>query len=214
MKHNKLLVFVLAAGLGLTALPLAAQDWSATAFGGFWFYHPVGLTASFGSASAAPGPRIVLGAMVGHALGDHFAVEGGWTYQDGDFQLVSGATKTAFDADADSFHADLLYYLRPRSSRLRPYFVAGTGAKLYHGTETPSPRPLEQFAVFHDGFVAEPLITYGGGVEWAFTRHWALRVDLRDYTTPFPTGSITPSPGVTVGGWLHDFVPTVGVTFR
>jgi hypothetical protein len=217
MKHNQFPAFVSALGFLFAALPLAAQDsqnWSVTAFGGFGLYHPVSLTAPFGSASAAPGSRIVLGAFLGRRLTDRFTVEAGWTYQDGDFQIMSGPAKTAFDADADAFHAGLLYYLRSSASRLRPYLVASAGAKLFHGTETPSPRPLEQFAVFHDGFVAEPLLTYGGGLEYSFNHRWAVRLDLRDYTTPFPTGSITPSPGVSVGGWMHDFVPTIGVVFR
>ena len=40
---------------------------------------------------------------------------------------------------------------------------------------------------------------------------WVLRLDFRDYATPFPTKLIAPPKTAAVHGWLQDFVPTVGV---
>jgi hypothetical protein len=61
---------------------------------------------------------------------------------------------------------------------------------------------------------ARRLLTFGGGVEWGLTEHWSLRLDLRDYAAPFPTAVIVPAAGVSSPGWQHDFVPTIGVTFK
>jgi len=41
-----------------------------------------------------------------------------------------------------------------------------------------------------------------------------LRLEFRDYITPFPREVITPAMGAEIKGWLHDFVPTVGFGFK
>ena len=191
-----------------------AADWEATAGGGFGRYHPISLMAPSGAGTAGIGARYALNAAIARVLGEHLAVEAAWTFQDGDFEIASGGAKTAFDANTHALHFGLIGYLRRRSRRLRPYVVAGVGAKFYHGVEAPAPRPLGEFGSFRDGVDTRALLTFGGGVEWALSSHWGLRVDLRDYATPFPSSVIVPAPGVKLGGWLHDFTPLAGITFR
>jgi hypothetical protein len=41
-----------------------------------------------------------------------------------------------------------------------------------------------------------------------------VRIDVRDYATPVPTNLIAARRGATVHGWLHDFVPMVGIGFQ
>ncbi len=193
---------------------LRAADWQATGAAGFGVYHYLTFQSPAGTAQAGIGPRYALDAAVGRAFGPHFALEGAWTFQDGDFEIASGGQKTAFDANTHAVHGDLLYYFRRRSARLRPYLAAGAGVKMYHGIEVVRPRPLAQFGSFADGIDARPLITFGGGVEWSIAHHWGLRVDVRDFTTPFPTSVIIPAAGSNLGGWLHDLVATVGIQVR
>jgi hypothetical protein len=38
-----------------------------------------------------------------------------------------------------------------------------------------------------------------------------LCFDLRDQITGFPSKVVSPTPGMAINGWLHDFVPTVGL---
>jgi hypothetical protein len=102
-----LALFLLAVVGGSTA------DWQITAAAGFGTYGSQAITAQAGTAQAGIGPRFVLNAAIGRQFGEHLAVEGAWTYQDGDFQLSSGGTKTAFDASAQALHADLLWFQRP-----------------------------------------------------------------------------------------------------
>ncbi len=191
-----------------------AADWQATAAVGFGQYHPVTFSGPAGTANAGIGARYVLNAAVGRAVGERFAVEAGWLFQDGDFEIASGGTKTAFDANAHAVYADLIWHVVRRTAKLRPFFEAGSGAKFYRGIEKPAPRPLAQFGSFRDGIDARPMLTYGGGLEWAVSRRWAVRVDLRDCATPFPTSVIVPASGGMSHGWLHDFVSTIGVTLR
>jgi hypothetical protein len=139
-----------------------AGDWQATAAAGFGAYHPMAVHAPTGTAEAGIGPRFALNAAAGRQLGQHFAVEGAWIYQDGDFELSSGGTKTAFDASAQAVHADLLGYIRRRSSAWRPFVLGGAGAKLYTGSETTAPRPLSQFGSFRRGTDSRALLVFGG----------------------------------------------------
>jgi hypothetical protein len=59
----------------------------------------------------------------------------------------------------------------------------------------------------------KPLITVGGGVKVAVSKHVGIRLEVRDYVTPFPNDVVTPVPPVNHSGWLHDIVPTVGLNF-
>jgi hypothetical protein len=174
----------------------------------------VTFSAPAGSAQAGIGARFLLNAAIGRQIGQHLAVEGVWTYQDGDFELSSSGTKTAFDASAQAVHADFLGYLRSRSRRWRPFAAAGAGAKFYTGSETPAPRPLSQFGSFRQGTDSRALLTFGGGMEWNLSHRWAMRLQLSDYATPFPIGVIVPAAGANLGGWLHDFVAVFAVTIR
>jgi len=203
------------AALGLLLASYAvAGDWQVTAGAGFGAYRPATFSAPEDNAQAGIGPRFVLNAAAGRQIGEHLAFEGAWTYQDGDFELSSEGTKTAFDASAQAVHADLLGYLRPRSSRWRPFLAAGAGAKFYTGSETPAARPLSQFGSFRQGTDTRALLLFAGGVEWNHSSRWALRLELSDYATPFPTSVIVPAAGVHASGWLHGFVAVFGITIR
>jgi hypothetical protein len=192
----------------------SGADWQATASVGFGKYDYLALTSPAGNGEAGIGARYALDAAIGRALGDHLAIEGAWTFQDGDFEIKSGDVKTAFDAHANSFHGDLYYYFRGRHAKLRPFVDVGFGAKLYQGIETVRPRPLASLGAFAHAVDSRPLILFGGGVEWGITGHWSIRAGVRDFATPFPSSVIVLAPGVSVGGWLHDVVTSVGVQFR
>src|SRR5689334_5604315 len=86
------------------AIPTIAADWQATAAAGFGSYHPITFSAPSGNAEAGIGSRYVLNAAVRRAIRDHLAIEAAWTFQDGDFELTSHGTKTAFDANTHAFH--------------------------------------------------------------------------------------------------------------
>ena len=189
-------------------------DWQATGAAGFGAYHYLSYRSPAGTARAGIGPRYALNAAVGHAFGERFVVEGAWTFQDGDFEIASGGRKTALDANAHAIHGDVLFYLRHREARLRPYAAAGAGVKLYHGIEPVGARPLGEFGSFADRIDARGLLTLGGGLERSIASHWALRVDIRDLATPFPNSVIIPAAGSNLGGWLHDLVATIGIVAR
>ena len=53
----------------------------------------------------------------------------------------------------------------------------------------------------------------GGGVKVSVTTHATVRVDFRDYISPFPEHLFVTAPGAKIHGWLNDFVPLVGVSY-
>jgi hypothetical protein len=199
---------------GASAGAALGGDWQATASGGFGKYRYVSLSSTSGTGDAGIGARYVLDAAIGRALGEHLAMEGAWTFQDGDFEIRSGGQKTAFDAHAHSFHGDFYYYWRGRSVRLRPFVEGGAGVKLYQGIEDVRPRPLAAFGSFAHATDARALLVVGGGVDWKLSSHWAVRIAVRDFATPFPSSVIVPAAGVSAGGWLHDAVVTAGIQVR
>ena len=191
-----------------------AADWEVLAAAGFGQYHPVTYTAPAGTASAGIGARYALNAGVGRRIGERFMVEGGWIFQDGDFEIASGGMKTAFDGHSHAIYADLRGNLLKRPSKLQPFLEGGGGVRFYSGIEQPHPHPLAQFGSFRDGTDARVLLTAGGGLEWTLSPHWGLRLDLRYIATPFPTSIVVPAPGANLHGWLNDFVSTLGFTFK
>jgi opacity protein-like surface antigen len=190
-----------------------AGDTEIGAAGGFGSYQDVTITNASGSAQAGFGPRFVLSAVAGWNWSRFFAVEGRYTFQDGDAALRSQGQEANLDADAQSAMAELLFFGQPKTSRFRFFAAAGFGVKLYQATQLiAGPRPLTDFATLQKANQAEPLITYGAGIKYAFSEHWLIRVEFRDYATPFPAGVITPAPGARVSGWMHDIVPTLGIS--
>ena len=190
-----------------------AADTEIGATGGFGFYRDVTVTNSSGAAQAGFGPRFVLGGVAGRNWGEHLGVEGRYTFQDGDLALRSQGREANLDGDAQSVLGEVLLYANSRESRFRVFAAGGFGVKVYQGTQLiTGPRPLSDFATLDKASQARPLITFGGGIKYALSPRWIVRLDLRDYATPFPTGVITPAPGARIGGWLHDIVPTLGIS--
>jgi hypothetical protein len=193
----------------------SAQSKEVGVAAGFGFYHDATIATPAGEAQAGFGPRFAVSVMVAHRFQTHFAGEFRYIFQDGDSELRSGALEANLDAHAQSLLGDLLIFARSRRPKLQPYGAAGFGVKIYQATEVPrAGRPLMNFAMLTNDTQARPLLTLGGGIEYIINSRWAARVDLRDYATPFPNKLFPLAPGAQLSGWLHDFVPLIGVSRR
>ena len=189
-----------------------AQPWSVGVAGGFGTYHDATIDNAGGAASAGFGPRFAAGAVLGENVSEHFGGELRYTFRDGDSELRSNGREANLDAAAHALHFDFLAYATGRHARLRPFLAGGAGIKRYTATGTVDPvQPLRSFAVLAHADEVKALVSFGGGVKAMLGDHWLVRVDFRDYATPFPENVIIPAPGAKVHGWLHDFVPLVGV---
>ena len=205
---------LLALPIALAPACLAQQQWEIGAVGGFGFPRADTVTNATGSAKAGFENGAAAGAIAGQNLYSHLGGEMRYTYRFGALMVSGGGSKATFAAQTHAIHYDLLFYSAPRGARVRPYVAGGGGIKFFRGTgQEHAYQPLSDFALLTKTQEVKGLISVGGGVKAEISTHALLRLEFRDYITPFPKQVITPSPGAKLSGWLHDFVPMVGITF-
>ncbi len=154
------------------------------------------------------------GIVIGQDRYQHFGGEVRYTFRDNDLVLKGAGQKVNMDGNSHLVHYDLLYYALGKSSRIRPFAAAGGGIRLFGGTghET-ADQPFSDFALLTRTTQVKPLISVGAGVKVRLTNHTAIRVDFRDYISPFPENLFVTAPAAKIRGWLNDFVPLVGVSY-
>jgi|HubBroStandDraft_1064217.scaffolds.fasta_scaffold123017_2 hypothetical protein len=200
--------------LGIGTLACLAQMWEIGGAGGLGV--PTGLNAmgAAGTATAGFQPGMAASFVVGQNLYPRLTGELRYTYLQDDLKLSSGGTEATFGAAAHAVHYDLLWHFGKGEGKVQPFVAAGGGMKLYEGTGAAQAyQPLNQFAYFTHTEQLEPMISAGAGVRIALKPNVILRVEFRDYLTPFPGHVIAAAPGVHISGWVHDFVPLVGISY-
>lgn len=196
----------------LLAASAPAQVWEAGVLGGGGIYRNATYKAASGAtakAGFAAGPAF--GGYLDQHLYSRLSGEIRYLYQKGDLKVSSGGGKATFRGDTHAIHYDMLLHPGKADASWRPYLAAGAGFKRYSGTglETMT-QPLSQFALLTQTEEWKPLVSVGAGAVMRAGKRGRFRIDARDYMTPLPHRVVAPSPGVTAGGWLHDFVVTAG----
>lgn len=197
------------------ALTACAQNWEAgvLAGGGFSLNHPK-IASPFGSAEAGIANGPAFGAFLTQHLYQHLSGEIRYVYQRGDLRLSSGSRRAAFRGDSHALHYDWLLHAAGREAKVRPFAAAGAGFKLYRGVGTETMhQTLEEVALLTRTREWKPLVSVGAGVVISLGRWARLRLEVRDYFTPFPKKVIEPLAASTPG-WLHDLTPTLSLGIR
>jgi hypothetical protein len=212
MKLARMLVVCSAVTIAPAAV---AQKWEVGAGAGGGFYtsqdaeHPDGTTATAKFKS-----NVAAGAWLAHNNHPRWGGEIRYQYQRGDLHLDRGSEEASMSGESHSIHYDFLYHWSDRGSTVRPYVAFGGGIKVYRGTGDPAlVRPLERYALLSPTQEVTGMASVGIGVKVKIAARWHLRLDVHDYMTPFPKEVITPNPPSKIGGWLHDIVPMVGLSF-
>ncbi len=200
-------VFALAA-LGCSA----QQQWEIGAAGGYGFYRNASVNAPAGTAQAGIQNSFAFSIYTDQHMYEHFSGELRYTFQNGDPFVKSGGVKTIIQGQSHAVDYELLVHMRRREARIRPFLAGGGGAKWYvtSGPATPF-QPLGGIAVLANRNSTKPLITAGGGVSIAFPPHVRVRLEFRDYITPFPKQVIVPTRFANARGLLNMFTPLLGV---
>jgi hypothetical protein len=200
--------------LACAALGCSAQQWELGAAGGYGIYRNGSIYAPAGKATAGIRNRFVISAAIGEDLYQHLSGEFRYTYHDGDPFMQVGGVRTNLQGQSHAFHYDLLFQARPREARIRPFVAAGLGAKWFRvtGPDNPS-QPLHSIGLLTATNDIKPLVSAGGGIQVTIRPHVRLRLDFRDYITPFPKKIIEPAPFGTARGILHQFTPLAGISF-
>jgi hypothetical protein len=196
-----------------TAAACLAQQWEIGGLGGGSFLTSSTVNGAAGAATAGFRPGPGFGAFFGNIIGGRFGGEMRYMFLDNNLKLSSGGSETTFSGVAHVVHYDFVWHTKPRERGAMPYLAGGGGIKVFCGTGSETAyQPLSQFAYLTKTQQVVPLISVGGGVKFNLSSRLVLRAEVRDYLTPFPNKVIAPAPGATLGGWLHNIVPIVGVS--
>jgi len=201
--------------LGLSSACVAQQPgWEVGGAVGFGIMRNASIDSGSGTATAGVDNRFVAGAVVGQDLYRHFSGELRYVFRDDDLVLKSGGQKVNMDGDSHLVHYDVLFHPTSKEARIRPFFAAGGGVRLFRATgQEYVNQPFSDFALLTKTNEVKPLISVGGGVKAKLTDHTVLRLDFREYISPFPEELFATAPGAKIRGWLFDSVPMAGVSF-
>ena len=190
-----------------------AQQYEMGGAGGYGIYRSATVFAPAGTAQAGFRNRFALSGVFCDDMYERISGELRYLYHDGDAYVSSGAKKTDMEGQSHAIHYDVLFHLRKRREKLRPYVAAGGGAKIYVGTGPPmASQPLSSIAYLRDAPDAKALLTFGFGVKYALKEELLLRVDFRDYLTQFPKGVIVPAPSANPRGLMQQFTVLFGIS--
>jgi hypothetical protein len=165
------------------------------------------------SAGILSGPAV--GVLLGQDLYSHWSGEIRYLFERREFRLAAGGGTAGFSGQSHALHYDIIYQHRTRNNRLRPYLAGGGGVKLFRGTgQETAYRPLMEDAYLTRTQQIKPMLTAGGGIKVQTGNRMLLRIDIGDQITRFPEKIVAAAPGRKLQGWLHDFVPSVGVSWR
>ena len=198
----------------LCTIACFAEDWEVGAFGGYGWYRNASVYSPAGKAQAGIRDRFVAGAVLTNDTYEHFSGEVRYVYQDGDPFLSAGGIRENIQGQSHTFVYDFLVQMNNRESRVRPYFAAGIGAKLFRISGPPlAAQPLESIATLATRDDVRPVISVGPGVKVRVSQRLIVRLDFRDYITPFPSTLIKPAPFATGRGLLQQFTPMLGIGY-
>jgi hypothetical protein len=198
----------------LAAAPsLFGQRWEFGGAVGGSFYTSQTVKSSLGNADAKFDRGILGGAYVAHNSGNYWGGELRYDFQTGSAMLSSNGTDVSFGAQTHSFQYHVHLHTAPAEAAFRPFVAFGGGMKMYRGTGTEQVfQPLGRIALLTKTSQMLPVVAFGGGVKVRVSQKIALRVAVYDFLSPFPDEVIAPNIGASVGGWLHNITPMIGIS--
>jgi hypothetical protein len=164
---------------------------------------PVAVTSSF-STTARP----IIGARLRFTR--HDALEASYSYSPNLFSLQpAGQPVSSGYNRVDLISFNYVRYLRVKTS-FQPFVTGGLGVNRFSGPSNAS-AVLSGLVNADNGW--QFAWNFGGGADLVLQRHFALRVELRDYITGQPKPTST-SAITGFSGTSHNIVPSAGIVFR
>lgn len=210
MKTFRISLLFLTAAVGAFA-----QQWEIGGNAGGSFLPGVTVSGPMGSATTGFQTGVAAGAWIGQTISRHIGGEIRYNFMQSNLKLSSGGTSTTFSGNTHAIYYDVLIRSSRRESRAQLYAAVGGGMKIFRGTgKEAASQPLSQFAYLTKTQTVKPMLSVGGGVKFKVSPHMNMRVEVRDFLTPFPKEVITPAPGAKIGSMLHNIVPLVGISYE
>ena len=197
------------------ALNSPAQQWEFGGVGGGSFLNTASASSPQGSATVGFQPGFVGGAFFGQNLYPHLTGEVRYEFFKTDLKISAGGTNATFGGMAHAIHYDLLWHTQRKESPTQFFAAFGGGMKIFQGTGTESAfQPNYQYGLMTRTHEVKPMISVGGGFTYRLSPRLFLRVEGRDFITPFPKSVIAPSSSnVKFPSILNDLVPMVGLDY-
>ncbi len=208
-------VVCLFSALLATASTAWCQKWEfGGAVGGGFYTSQTVVNSAAGNGTAKIGAGMSAAAWLANSTSDRWGGELRYDFQRGALGLRSGSASASFGAISHAIHYDVHLHFAPREAALRPFVSFGGGMKMFQGTgQEVVIQPLSRIALLTKTMDVRPVVSVGVGVKARLSERWNLRAGVWDFFTPFPNKVITPNVGSSVGGWMHDFVPMVGISY-
>ena len=206
-----LCIVMLAAALSFSC---AAQEWELGAAGGYgWRVNPSIISAA-GSIQSGFASKGVMGAVFGQNMYEHMGGELRWLYQFGGPRLKSQGIETSATGYSNLITYDVLFHMRHREAKVRPYVSGGAGIKVYTNSQHRFVgQPFFDSALLVPRSQVVAAISAGGGLKYQVSRDILLRLDFRTYFTPAPDQILRPIRASYIHGWMYNLVPLGGISF-
>lgn len=191
-----------------------AQTYEVGANIGYGFYRNGTIYSAKDSVQAGIRNRFAAGIDLGYEFSNYVSAGFCYLYHDGHPFLQAPGVKSDIQGQSHALTLELLFHLKPRDRRFRPFVAGGAGAKDYvvAGPE-PFPQPVPQIAALTANDVWKVVLHAGGGVQYRLHPHVQLRGEFRDYITTFPRQQMVPAPHNTARGVFQQFTPLFGVSY-
>lgn len=177
------------------------------------FYDKKSFTSAVGNADAGFNPGYGASAWIGHHMYPKISGEIRYDYLRNEMKLDGSGASATFGGESHAVHYDIHYHFADSSSRVRPFVLGGGGFKMFRGTgEERAFQPLSQIAVLTRTTELTGLLTFGVGVKMQLSDRILLRIEFRDNFTRFPKKVIAPNRGSGGDGWVHNFLPSAGLS--
>jgi hypothetical protein len=191
----------------------SAQEWEIGGSAGIGATLNQTVTRDNVSGKAGFRPGFAASVVGGTHLKNRVSGEIRYLFRDSDLRLSSGGTGVRFAGESHTVHYDMLVAPGRKGASFRPFLAFGGGVKVYRGTgKEQSRQPLSDLAALTRTLEVRPLISLGAGVSHAIGKSLRLRIEVRDYVTPFPKQVVAPNPAARLTGWLHDLLPMAGLS--
>jgi len=201
--------------LAALAVSCFGQQWEFGGSGGAGFLSNVNVSSPAGSATAGFQSGGAFGGYFGQNLYPHWSGEIRYMYLQNDLHISSGGTNATFSGNAHVVHYDILYHTNRKGSKMQAFVAVGGGMKLFRGTGAPQAyQPNYQFGYMTNTTQLKPMGDAGAGVRFELRPRVYMRLEFRDYITPFPEKIIAPAPNAKFGKILNDFVPMASISYE
>ncbi|MGO9971111.1 MAG: hypothetical protein ACLPY2_27945 [Bryobacteraceae bacterium] len=191
-----------------------AQQWEVGAVGGAGFLNTVPVSSPGASATAGFAAGATGGVYFGQSLYSSLSGEIRYDFFQSNLKLSGAGTSASFTGIAHAVHYDLIWHTRRKDSPTQYYLAVGGGMKLFQGLGSPEAyQPLMQFGYFTRTNSIKAMGTVAAGMTYRLAPRMFLRVELRDFISPFPTAVLTPAPGTKYGSILNNLTPMAGISY-